>query len=184
MIERQTTKALLAESLKELSKTKAVDKITIKELTKNCGLTPPTFYNHFHDKYELMAWIYNQKVEASLKNFGGTDSIEDVICRWLEIILEDKAFYVNLLKNSVGQNSFRYATNDHAINLLTDWIKTRHGLEELPPTICFCVKFFMRAVSELVNDWALGKWECPPRDMAKFFVEAMPQPLKPLLLQI
>ena len=184
MIERQTTKALLAESLKELSKSKNVDKITIRELTANCGLTSPTFYNHFHDKYELMAWIYNQKVEASLKDFGVTDSFENVICRWLEIILEDKAFYVNLLKNSVGQNSFRYATNDHAINLLADWIKKRHKMDELPPTICFCVKFFMRAVSELVNDWDLGKLECQPRDMAKFFVEAMPQPLKPLLLQI
>ena len=74
MIERQTTKALLAESLKELSKSKNVDKITIRELTANCGLTSPTFYNHFHDKYELMAWIYNQKVEASLKDFGVTNS--------------------------------------------------------------------------------------------------------------
>ena len=115
MIVKQTTKALLAESLKELSKVKAVDKITIKELTINCGLTPPTFYNHFRDKYELMAWIYNQKVEASLKNFGVTDSFEDVICKWMEIILEDEDFYMNLLKNAVGQNSFRYATNDHAI---------------------------------------------------------------------
>ncbi len=165
MIVKQTTKALLAESLKELSKVKAVDKITIKELTINCGLTPPTFYNHFRDKYELMAWIYNQKVEASLKNFGVTDSFEDVICKWMEIILEDEDFYMNLLKNAVGQNSFRYATNDHAINLLTDWIKERHNLDELPPTICFCLRFYMRAVSEFVNDWALGKWECPPREI-------------------
>ena len=70
MIEKQTTKDLLADSLKELCKTKSADKITIKELTKNCGLTSPTFYNHFRDKYELMAWIYNKEVEASLKNSG------------------------------------------------------------------------------------------------------------------
>lgn len=68
---------MLAESLKELAKFKPVDKITVKELTKNCGLTMPTFYNHFRDKYELMAWIYNQKVEASMKNFGHGDSFED-----------------------------------------------------------------------------------------------------------
>ena len=80
-VEKQTTKELLAESLKDLSQTKSVDKITIKELTKNCGLTSPTFYNHFRDKYELMAWIYNQEVEASLKNFGNGDSLEDVICK-------------------------------------------------------------------------------------------------------
>ena len=182
MIVQQTTKELLAQSLKELSKFKAVDKITIKELTKNCGLTPPTFYNHFRDKYELMAWIYNQKVEASMKNFGRGDSFEDVICKWMEIVLEDENFYTNLLKNAVGQNSFRYATNDHAIKLLNDWIKARHNLNELTPEIIFCIRFFMRAVSEFVNDWILGKWECSPREMAKFFVEAMPASLKPILL--
>ena len=184
MIARLSTKELLAESLKELAKFKAVDKITIKELTKNCGLTSPTFYNNFRDKYDLMAWIYNQKVEASLKNFGRDDSFEDVICKWMEIIVEDENFYLNLLKNAVGQNSFRYATNDHAIKLLADWIKTRHNLSELTPEIYFCVKFFMRAISELVNDWVLGKWNCSPREMAKFFIAAMPAPLKPLLLQI
>ncbi len=184
MIVRQSTKELLAESLKELAKFKAVDKITIKELTKNCGLTSPTFYNNFRDKYDLMAWIYDREVEESLKNFGRGDSFEDVICKWMEIVLEDENFYLNLLKNAVGQNSFRYATNDHAINLISDWIKARHNLSELSPEIYFCIKFFMRGVSEFVNDWALEKWECSPREMAKFFISAMPAPLKPLLLQI
>ena len=101
MIIQQTTKDLLAESLKDLAKSKSVDKITIKELTQNCGLTPPTFYNHFRDKYELMAWIYNQKVEDSMKNFGSGDSFEDVLCKWMEIILEDERFFINLLKNAV-----------------------------------------------------------------------------------
>ena len=184
MIARQSTKELLAESLKELSRIKTVDKITIRELTNNCGLTPPTFYNHFRDKYELMAWIYNKKVEASLKNFGRGDSFEDVICKWMEIILEDENFYANLLKNAVGQNSFRYATNDHAINLLTDWIKARHNLNELSPELYFCLRFYMRAASEFVNDWCLDRWDCSPREMAKFFIAAMPEPLKLLLLHI
>lgn len=182
MIVRQTTKELLAASLKDLAQFKPVDKITVKELAKNCGLTAPTFYNNFRDKYELMAWIYNREVEASLENFGRGDSFEDVVCKWMEIIVADKNFYLNLLKNAVGQNSFRYATNDHAINLIAERIKTRHNLSELPPNIFFCLKFFMRGVSELVNDWALGKcdvrrerWQnflsrqCPRRSSRCFY---------------
>ena len=184
MISQRSTKELLAESLKELSQFKSVDKITIKERTKNCGLTSPTFYNHFHDKYDLMAWIYNQKVEVSMKNFGSGDTLEDVICKWMEIILEDEKFYLNLLKNAVGQNSFRYTTNDHAIKLLADWIKARHNFDELPQEIYFCLRFYMRGISEFVNDWALEKWKFSPREMAKLFVSAMPAPLKPLLLHI
>lgn len=182
MVIQQTTKDLLAESLKDLAQVKSVDKITVKELTRNCGLTAPTFYNHFRDKYELMAWIYNQRVETSLKNLGNGDSFEDVICEWMEVVREDEKFYMNLLKNAVGQNSFRYATNDHAIKLIVEWIKTRHGMNELPLEVYFCVKFFMRGVSELVNDWCLGQSESTPREMAKLFVSAMPVSLKSLLL--
>ena len=182
MIIPQTTKELLAESLKDLAQLKPVDKITVKELTQNCGLPSPTFYNHFHDKYELMAWIYNQKVEKSLENFGDSDSFEDVVCKWMEIIQEDEKFYINLLKNAIGQNSFRYVTNDNAIDLIVKWIKIRHDLDRLSPEIYFCIKFFMRGISELVNDWCLEQCEYTPREMAKLFVSAMPESLKPLLL--
>ena len=51
MIIKKTTKEILAESLQELSLNKSVDKITIKEIAQNCGMTATTFYNHFADKY-------------------------------------------------------------------------------------------------------------------------------------
>ena len=48
---------VLAESLKELSKSRPIEKITIKEITDKAGVIRPTFYNHFQDKYELLEWI-------------------------------------------------------------------------------------------------------------------------------
>ena len=183
MITKPNTKELLAESLKELAKSKSVNKITIRELTKNCGLTSPTFYNHFRDKYELMAWIYNRKIAASIKYLGDNATFEDLLCCWLNMALEDEEFFLNLLKNAGGQNSFQYATNDYAIKLLEDWIRARHNLRELPEEIQFHMKFFLRAVSESVKDWCLGKKTRSARELAKLFVAAMPEPLKPLLLQ-
>ena len=146
MIVRQMTKELFAASLKELAQFKPVDKITVKELAKNCGLTAPTFYNNFRDKYDLMAWIYNRKVKAAMKNFGHGDSFEDVACKWMEIVLEDENFYLNVLKNAVGQNSFRYATNDYAIELLAEWIKAHHNLRELPPENFFLLEILHACV--------------------------------------
>ena len=181
MIARQTTKALLAASLKELARFKPVDKITIKELTRNCGVTSPTFYNHFRDKYDLMAWIYNREVEASLEGLGRGDSFEDVVRKWIEILLEDESFYLNLLKNSVGQNSFRYAANDHAISLLEDWIKARQDLSDEQS---LCLRFYMRALSETINDWFFGRCSLKSHELARLLVEWMPATLRPLLLQV
>lgn len=175
----QQTKALLAASLKELSQFKPVDKITIRELTKNCGLTPPTFYNHFRDKYDLAAWIYNRRVEETVNQLGASLTFEDVVRRWMEILFEDEIFYRNALKNFVGQNSFRYATNDYAINLMRAHLAARY---ELSDELNCCLRFYMRAISETVNDWFFSRRELEPHELSKFLVEWMPPPLKPLLL--
>jgi len=159
----QRTKTLLAASLKELAQFKPVDKITIRELTKNCGLTPPTFYNHFRDKYDLAAWICNRRVEAVVNQLGASLTFEEVLRRWMEILFEDEIFYRNALKNFIGQNSFRYATNDYAINLMREHLAARYELNS-------------------VNDWFFSRRELEPRELAKLLVEWMPPPLKPLLL--
>ena len=56
--------------------------------------------------FELMAWIYNEKVEEAMENLGDKISFEDVVYKWIEPLLEDEEFYLNLLKNAVGQNAF------------------------------------------------------------------------------
>ncbi len=53
-MKRKTAKEILAESFKELALTRDVEKITIKEITDNCGYSPATFYRQFKDKYDLM----------------------------------------------------------------------------------------------------------------------------------
>lgn len=55
MIRRKTTKEILGESIHELAATKAVDKITIKEIVDNCALIAkefPEIYESFSDEEE------------------------------------------------------------------------------------------------------------------------------------
>ena len=46
-----TTKLALEASLKELLRTKPIDRITINDLTEHCGISRMTFYYHFKDIY-------------------------------------------------------------------------------------------------------------------------------------
>ena len=128
-----------------------------------------------------MAWIYNREVEKTIAQLGKNFSFEEVVYHWIKILLDDEEFYRNLLKNAVGQNSFRYATNDHAIKLIQIWLSERHDLSN---DVNNCLRFYMRAISETINDWFLNRCEYPPQVLSKLLVEWMPAPLKPLLLQI
>ena len=50
------TKIALSNALKELLAHKSLEKITVTELTRACGLNRMTFYYHFQDIYELAEW--------------------------------------------------------------------------------------------------------------------------------
>ena len=47
VIRRKTTKEILGESVHELAAKKPIDKITVREIVENCGLSPATFYITF-----------------------------------------------------------------------------------------------------------------------------------------
>lgn len=57
----QITKRALAASLKKLLAEKALDRITVTDLTEDCGVNRQTFYYHFRDIYDLVEWIYTSE---------------------------------------------------------------------------------------------------------------------------
>ena len=59
-------KKMLANTIKELMNEKPLTKITVQDLTKKCGISRQTFYNHFHDIYELVEWIYLNEAHITL----------------------------------------------------------------------------------------------------------------------
>ena len=58
----EITKKALAETLKKLLSKNKLNKITIKEITEDCGVNRQTFYYHFKDIYDLLEWIYKNEV--------------------------------------------------------------------------------------------------------------------------
>ena len=52
------TKQLFADKIMQLAKNKPIKDIQIKELCVLCGVERTTFYYHFRDKYDLVAWIF------------------------------------------------------------------------------------------------------------------------------
>ena len=57
----QITKRALAASLKKLLAQKPLSKITIADITEDCGINRMTFYYHFQDIYDLIDWICQEE---------------------------------------------------------------------------------------------------------------------------
>lgn len=68
-MKRKTAKEILVESFLELSETQTVDKITVIDIAENCGYSTTTFYRHFKDKYDLMAWEHTRRIDEIMREF-------------------------------------------------------------------------------------------------------------------
>ncbi len=66
----QTTKRALEASFKKLLLEKPLNKITINDITEDCGVNRMTFYYHFKDIYDLVDWILAEDAPRQWKAAG------------------------------------------------------------------------------------------------------------------
>ena len=83
-MKRQNTKELLFQSLHELMKTQSLSKITVDEISENCGFKRGTFYYYFKDKEDLVQTIIYQIVADNHHSYYGKGSWDSVLVHSLE----------------------------------------------------------------------------------------------------
>lgn len=63
-----TMKYALSQSLKKLLSSRKLDKITVKDITEDCGVNRQTFYYYFRDIYDLLEWNFRDATERLLRS--------------------------------------------------------------------------------------------------------------------
>ena len=71
------TKRALAASLKKLLAQKPLSKITIADITEDCGMNRMTFYYHFQDIYDLIDWICQEEGERAFQGRKGYNTWQE-----------------------------------------------------------------------------------------------------------
>ncbi len=104
MSNNSITKEAIAAGLKDLLKTHAVSKITVKNITNYCNISRNTFYYHFQDKYELINWIFYTDMLKNVNSFDDPAKIVDSFVNVCRYLYTNKRFYLACFQY-VGQNS-------------------------------------------------------------------------------
>ena len=108
MTDSAITKLSIADVFKKLMCKKAFEKITISDITTECGLNRQTFYYHFRDKYELLNWIfYNEAITPFMEGLS-FDNWSSKLCDMLRLIYTNSKFYTNALKTYYGEEFKSY----------------------------------------------------------------------------
>ena len=102
------TKISLGESLKKLMQTKRLEKITIQDLTADCGVSRMAFYYHFKDIYDLVEWVCMEDGKRALQDKKTCDTWQEGISRIFEAVLENKEFITNVCRSIGRERVERY----------------------------------------------------------------------------
>lgn len=90
-----TTKQNLEASLKKVMLQKPLDKITISDITLDCGISRMAFYYHFKDIYDLVEWSCLEDAKRALQGKKTYDTWQEGILQIFEAVLENKPFILN-----------------------------------------------------------------------------------------
>lgn len=87
-MKQQITKRAITESFRALLTVKPLDKITVRDIVEDCGLTRNTFYYHYEDIYDLFDDLLESEIERALSVTSTGGSWEELLLEMLGFLLE------------------------------------------------------------------------------------------------
>ena len=94
-----TTKRALEASLKKLLLQKPLDKITIQDLTTDCGISRMAFYYHFKDIYDLVEWSLLDEAKRTLGEELYFEKWQEGYYKLLFVIKENSEFVTDIYRS-------------------------------------------------------------------------------------
>ena len=122
----EKVKYRLADAMKSCMKKAPVEKITVKEITEECGVTRQTFYRNFQDKYDLINWYFDKILIESFAHMGEGKTVYEALVNKFHYIQEEKLFFKAAFKNDT-QNCLR----DHDFELIREFYKNESFNERI-----------------------------------------------------
>ena len=149
----QVTKRALVASLKNQLLKKPLDKVTISDITDDCGISRMTFYYHFKDIYDLIEWAFEEETSRILEGKKDYDTWQQGYLRIFEDLNANKPFIMNVYRSISREKVENYLyriTYDLLIHVINEKAK---GMNVRDEDKKFLANFYKYAFVGLVLDW-------------------------------
>lgn len=149
----QVTKRALEASLKNMLLRKPLDKITINDITDDCGMNRMTFYYHFKDIYDLIEWSCEEDASRALNGKKTYDTWQQGLLQIFNAVLENKPFIMNVYR-SVSREQVELYLYKITYKLLIDVVEEQaQGMQVKEADKKFIANFYKFAFVGLMLDW-------------------------------
>lgn len=165
------TKLWIAEKMKKLMKNKPIDKIRITEICQAAEIERSTFYYHFKDKYELVAWIFFQSAERT--NIIDKRDAAEAMKQMKNDLLFYKRAYEDNSQNALWQYMLEYFVAKHV-----ELAKVMSGMEVLDTQLLFSIRLYCYGAVGMTREWVLQDNLTFAETIVEMMLASMPESLK------
>ena len=163
----QTTKRALEASLKKLLVQKPLNKITINDITEDCGVNRMTFYYHFKDIYDLVDWILAEDAAKAMEGRRGFGTWSEAYLDVLHQLQDNKTLVLNVYR-SVGREQveqYLYRLLDPILKDFAD--RECHDITVQDADKQFVVDFYKYALVGMTLEWTRRDMKGDPKKMVE-----------------
>ena len=169
-------------SLRKLAHNSPIDKITVRQISEDAGVTTQTFYNYFSDKYELVQWAYRRRLDRLLNQLKmGEIDYEGFLRGYLSNYRENASYILNAVTNITGQNSYARESALYFCSCIERGVNESLGVEETPQEYKLLIEIYVAGFSNLVFHW-LSTDDIELEEVIVALKESVPPKLKEIFI--
>ena len=159
----QVTKRALEASLKNLLLQKPLSKITISDITEDCGINRMTFYYHFKDIYDLVEWSCQEDASKALAGNKTYETWQQGFLQLFKAVQDNKPFIMNVY-HSVSREQVENYLYKVTYDLLEGVVEEQaQGMSVRDEDKAFIASVYKYAFVGLMLDWIKGDMREDPQ---------------------
>ncbi len=161
----QTTKRALEASLKKLLLRKPLNKITISDITEDCGVNRMTFYYHFKDIYDLVDWILMEDAAEALEGLQDFETWSGALREMLEKVQANRVLVLNVYRSVSREQveQYLYKMLDPLLRIFVERLNIPVKEEDKQ----FIIDFYKYGFVGLALEWIRRDMKTDPAVMAE-----------------
>ena len=171
----ENTKLRFLNSFLELMAVRPVNKITVKDISSNCGLTPQTFYNHFTDKYQMVEQMHNERFDDICeKVVAGRITWEEGLCEYLNGFIKAKRFLIRAFGKLGDDDSYVQSVEEHMVSKMESLYleKNKAPADDI---FVFAMRLYADGMLNVIYKWLKNKDRMPVEKLAKYISKSVPK---------
>ncbi len=170
----EITKMWIADKMREIMKHKSLDKIRVTEICKAADIERTTFYYHFKDKYDLVAWMFC--TDAYGTDITSVASAAAGMNRMKQDILFYRRAYADSSQNALWRHMLEYFVRRYS-----ELAKEKLGTDLLDPQLAYSIRFYCMGAVGMTQEWVMNDNITSAETVVRMMFQSMPENLKTVI---